>query len=169
MPGNGRNPEADKALGQRIRQQRLAQGLTRAQAAPLAGVNPSTLEQWESGLARPGLVRLGNIVRGWAVPACSFSCGEDQVPVADVVLSQESVDRVRREGRPAAAELAQLLAAQLEPLIYQAATRIVDTSHGARPKRRRTRAEVLAGVREAKAMVVEARRLRVEANQPPIV
>ena len=76
-------------------------------------------------------------------------------------LSDETIEQVRREGRQACTEAAERIAVRLEPLIWQEATRKpVDISLGARPKRRRTRAEVLAGIAEANRMRTAARRPR---------
>jgi hypothetical protein len=85
----------------------------------------------------------------------------DEVVLAEVRVSDATIEQVRREGRPACREAAERLASRLEPLIWQEATRKpVDISPGARPKRRRTRAEVLAGIAEANRMRAEARRPR---------
>ena len=85
----------------------------------------------------------------------------DEVVLAEVRVSKETIEQVRREGRDASKEAAERLASRLEPLIWQEATLPpVDVSPGARPKRRRTRTEVLAGVAEANRMRAEARRPR---------
>ena len=74
----------------------------------------------------------------------------DDCVVTEVVISEQTISDVRSNGRRASLEAAERLARQLEPLIYQEATRPpVDISAGARPKPRRTRAQVLAGVRAA--------------------
>jgi hypothetical protein len=79
--------------------------------------------------------------------------------LAEVRVSDETIEQVRREGREASKEAAQRLASRLEPLIWQEATRPpVDVSAGARPKRRRSREEVLAGIAEANRMRAAARR-----------
>ena len=85
----------------------------------------------------------------------------DEVVLAEVRVSKETIEQVRREGRDASKEVAERLASRLEPLIWQEATLPpVDVSPGARPKRRRTRTEVLAGVAEANRMRAEVRRPR---------
>jgi hypothetical protein len=77
----------------------------------------------------------------------------DEVVLAEVRVSDETIKRVRREGREACKEAAERLASRLEPLIWQEATRKpVDISAGARPRPRRSREEVLAGVAEANRM-----------------
>jgi hypothetical protein len=85
----------------------------------------------------------------------------DEFVLAEVRVSDETIEQVRREGRPACKEAAERLASRLEPLIWQQATRKpVDISPSARPKRRRSRAEVLAGIAEANRMRAATRRPR---------
>jgi hypothetical protein len=84
----------------------------------------------------------------------------DEVVLAEVRVSEETIEKVRREGRQACKEAAERLASRLEPLIWQEATRKpVDISAGARPRPRRSRVEVLAGI-------AEANRMRAAARQP---
>jgi hypothetical protein len=65
--------------------------------------------------------------------------------VAEIVVSQDTVRRIRSEGRSACQDVAKRLAGQLEPAIWAAVTKPpADTRPGARPKPRRTRAETLA-------------------------
>lgn len=79
-------------------------------------------------------------------------------------VSDETIEQVRREGRKASLSAAERIASRLEPLIWREATRPpVDVSVGARPRRRRSRAEVLAGIAEANKMRAAAlRRRRIE-------
>lgn len=127
----------------RLRTLRLAAGLTVAVAARNARVSVTTWNKWERGQATPKLSRGHDIASALAVPVIALFT--DQVAIADVVLMPETVARIRKEGRSAAAETAQRLAQQLEPAIYDAATRKpVDTRAGARAKPRKTRAERLA-------------------------
>jgi hypothetical protein len=59
----------------------------------------------------------------------------DEVVVAEVRLSYETLQQIKREGREASRQAAERLASRLEPLIWQEATRPpVDVSAGARPK-----------------------------------
>lgn len=77
----------------------------------------------------------------------------DGVVVAEIRLSDETIQQVHREGQQACKKAAERIASMLEPLIWQEATRKpVDISPGARPKRRRSRVEVLAGIAEANRM-----------------
>ena len=85
----------------------------------------------------------------------------DDVVLAEVRVSNETIEQVRREGREASRSAAERIASRLEPLIWQEATRKpVDISPGERPKRRRTRLEVLAGIAEANRMRAAALRPR---------
>lgn len=135
------NPAA--AFTNRIRQTRLTQGLTIKTVAASAGVVPQTVGNWESGRTTPKLWRAGDIAQALGVPVAALFT--DELVVAEVVVSAETVAAIRREGRSAAKAAADRLAAQLEPAIYEAATRKpADTRAGARAKPRRSRAEVLA-------------------------
>jgi len=72
------------------------------------------------------------------------------VPAAQL-LSDETLERVNREDRPAAREAAERIAANLEALLLAEAGRTpVDVSRGARAKPSCTGAQVLAGCREAR-------------------
>jgi hypothetical protein len=88
----------------------------------------------------------------------------DEVVLAEVRVSDATIEQVRREGRPACREAAERLASRLEPLIWQETTRPpVDISAGARPRPRRSRVQRLAGIEQANAMRRAAReRHRVE-------
>lgn len=84
------------------------------------------------------------------IPVAALLC--DDLVLAEVRVSDETLAAVKRGGMPAAEAAAQRLAASLAPLLYAEATRKpVDLSPGARPKRRRTRAEVLEGIAAANA------------------
>lgn len=133
-------------FGKRIRKLRLAQGLSVAKTAPVIGVSGQTLNRWEAGRTKPDLTRAGAIARALNVPVAALFT--DELVIAEVVVSADTVARIRKEGRTAAAEAASRLAAQLEPAIYAAATRKpADTRPGARAKPRRTRAETLADLK----------------------
>lgn len=75
----------------------------------------------------------------------------DELVLAEVRVSDETLERCRLEGREVAQEAALRIAGQLEPLIWEAATRKpVDVAPGARAaKKRMSRREVLAGVKRA--------------------
>jgi len=77
----------------------------------------------------------------------------DELVVAEVRVSDDTLAEICRHGRPHSVVVSERIASRLEPLIWHAATRPpVDVSPGARPRRRRTRAEVLAGISEAGVM-----------------
>lgn len=83
--------------------------------------------------------------------------------LAEVRLSDETIRRVCREGQQACTEAATRIAGMFEPLIWQATRKLVDISLGTRPKRRRSRVGVLAGIEQANAMRRAAReRRRIE-------
>jgi DNA-binding XRE family transcriptional regulator len=145
-------------LGNRIRTLRITKGLTQETAARTAGVCVTTWRSWEAGTKQPRLFRGMAIAAALAVPVAALF--RDDV-VADVVLSADTVQRIRAEGRPASEEAAKRLASRLETELYEFATRRpVDVRAGARPKRRRSRAEVLTGIRAAETMRADARSRR---------
>lgn len=130
-------------FGQRIRTIRLGQGLSADKAANAAGCHAQTYRNWEAGRTKPDLTRAGAIARALNVPVAALFT--DELVIAEVIVSADTVARIRKEGRTAAADAARRLAAQLEPAIYDAATRKpADTRPGARARPRRTRAERLA-------------------------
>ncbi|MGD0713114.1 MAG: hypothetical protein ABSB24_02870 [Gaiellaceae bacterium] len=99
------------------------------------------------------------------MPVASLFRGDDDV-LAEVVLSSATLEEIRRDGREAARSAAERLAAQLEPRIYEMATRKpVDARAGARPKPRRTRAEKLSGYEQARVM----RQAALERRRQPAV
>jgi transcriptional regulator with XRE-family HTH domain len=115
-----------------------------------AGVSVTSWRNWEAGRKAPRLVRGQAIASALGVPMAALFRSN---VVAEVVVSDETVQRIRSEGRGACADVAKRLAAQLEPAIYEAATRKpADLRAGVRAKPRRSRAQVLAGVRQATEM-----------------
>ena len=123
----------------------LAEGGRRRGGSKTGG--PSRSE----GTKRPRLERGAKIAQALNVPVAALFA--EAVVLAEIRLSDETIQRVRREGQQACEEAAERIASRLEPLIWQEATRKpVNVSPGARPKRRRTRAEVLAGIAEANRM-----------------
>ena len=144
-------PMTAETLATRIRTLRLQQHIPQTTAATTAGVHVTTWRAWESGSKRPRLERGAAIAQALNVPVAALFA--DEVVLAEVRLSNETLETVRREGREGCRQAAERLASRLEPLIWQEATRPpVDVSAGARPKRRRSRAEVLAGIAEANKM-----------------
>jgi transcriptional regulator with XRE-family HTH domain len=151
-----------EALATRIRTLRLQTGISQTTAANTAGVHVTSWRNWESGSKRPRLERGDEIAQALNVPVAALFA--DEVVLAEVRVSEETIEKVRREGRDASKQAAERLALRLEPLIWLEATRKpVDVSAGARPRPRRSRAEVLAGIEQANAMRRAAReRRRIE-------
>lgn len=148
-------------LAHRLRALRITAGLTQAQAAKAATVHGTTWRNWEQGRRTPQFTRAPEMAQALGVPLAALFAPDGFKAVADVVLSPDSVSRIRAGGAPVARELALSLAAQLEPLILQAATRQEpDVSPGARAKRRRSRLEVLAGVAAANLAIAQAKERR---------
>ena len=157
-------PRENDGFPARLRRIRLQQGLTVKAAAKIAGISETSYWCWESGRVTPKLWRAGAIARALGVPVAALFT--DELVVAEVVVSAETVAAIRRDGRIASEAAARRIADQLEPLLWASATAPpVDVSPGRRPKPRRTRPEVLAGVKQAN----EARARRdAKADQTPI-
>lgn len=115
------------------------------------------------------------VPRWWAFPELAAALGvpvaqllTDDLVLAEIRVSSETLERVKREGAPAAQKAAERIATGLTALLIAEATRPpVDVSPGARPKRRRSREEVLAGIAAAKRRSAQknaARRARERAR-----
>jgi len=88
----------------------------------------------------------------------------DELVLAEIRVSEETMQRVRRDGSPAAREVAERLARNLEALLLAEATKPpVDLSPGARAKPRRTREQKLASW--AKAAESSARKRAEQREQ----
>jgi transcriptional regulator with XRE-family HTH domain len=148
------------ALGTRIRTARLNSGLTINTAAKTTGVSTTTWNNWERGLKRPASARIGAIASALGIPVSALYVGDGYTAVTEVVLSPESVERVRTEGDLAAQELAALVAAQLPALILNACQPSRAKPARKALRRRRSRDEIRAGIENAKA----ARQRRLEAE-----
>lgn len=157
------NPQAEAQLAKNLVRLRTNTGLTQLQASRATGVSKGTWVTWESGSRMPKFWRAPQIARALGVPVASlFDLPGAGRCVAEVVVSDETLRNVRRNGRSASLEAAQRLGAALEPVIYAAATgRVPKPGQPARAKPRRTREEVLAGVAAAK----ESRSLAQELRQ----
>jgi transcriptional regulator with XRE-family HTH domain len=128
---------------QRLRTIRLSQGLSIKTVAQLVGCAFNTWYNWERGRTRPDLTRAGAIAAALNVPVAALFT--DELVVAEIVVSQDTVRRIRSEGRGACQDVAERLASRLEPVLWAAVTKPpADIRPGARPKPRRTRAETLA-------------------------
>lgn len=151
-------------LGRRLRHLRVQQGLTLDQAAKGANVHTNTWRTWEQGRNSYRPQRSPLIAAALGVPVAQLFT--DANVLAEIVVSEATLKDVRNLGRSHSEAAAERIARQLEPLIYEAATRpAVDTAPGARAKRRRTRAEVLAGIKRANAARIEAAIRRESVSQ----
>jgi hypothetical protein len=104
---------------------------------------------------------VGKIAQALNVPVAALFA--DDFVLAEVRVSDETMEQVRRDGREASKQAAERLASRLESLIWQEATRPpVDISAGARPRPRRSRVQKLAGIAEANRMRAARERRRIE-------
>lgn len=155
-------PETE-TFGTRLRQLRLANGLTIDTAATNASVHVNSWRGWERGTVTPKIWRAPMIAAAIGVPVAQLFT--DDVVLAELRLSTETCAQVRSGGRGAEKAVAERIASSLEPLIWQAATRpAVDAKPGARPKPRRSRVEKLSGVAQATAMRQAALERRRQAS-----
>lgn len=161
----GEDVQSEKtALGQRLRLLRTQARLTKQQACRSTGVGLTAWTRWEQGTSAYRPWRAPRIAAALGVPVAQLFT--DANVLAEIVVSEATLADVRNLGREHSRAAAERIAGQLEPLIYEAATRpAVDTSPGARAKRRRTRAEVLAGIKQAD-LARAAARLRVSQAAP---
>ena len=131
------------------------------------GVVVNTWVSWERGTRTPRLWRVPEISAALGVPLGAVLVENGRATcVAEVWMGAETIRDIRRGGRPGALEAAERIARQLEPLLWQAPTgrlpRAQDTPARARP--RRSRLEVLAGVKAASEARTQAR-LRYLASE----
>jgi len=91
----------DVEVGQRIRIQRLAAGLSQSELAERVGVTFQQIQKYEKGTNRVGAGRLTNIARVLNVPVGSFFDG------------REAIDQVAQQG------LESPLAAMAQPYAYR--------------------------------------------------
>jgi hypothetical protein len=82
----------------------------------------------------------GALAAALNVPVCALTIPDGYEAVTEVVLTPESVARVRSGGEPVARELAALVHAQLPALILQACREPLRPKPG-RPRRQRTRSQ----------------------------
>ncbi len=155
--------EQRQRFAAKLRQARLTAGLTAQQVATATPLHAQTLRNYERGQAIPRPWRLNRLAQAIGVPVASLL--NPELVLAEVRISDATLERVKREGRPAAEEAGARIAAYLTERLLQEAARVpVDVSPGARPKRRRTREEVLAGTQAAK----EARKQAMQRRRPSV-
>lgn len=115
-------------------------------AAQAAGQPVERWRRWEVGIQPCPARDLAAIAGALGAPIASLLV--DELVLAEVRISEETLARVKREGRPAAAEVAVAIAGNLEALLVAEASREpVDLAPYARARPRRTREQVLAGKR----------------------
>jgi transcriptional regulator with XRE-family HTH domain len=131
--------EAHKAaLGARLRRIRTQQGLTQDTVSKACQVHTNTVRVWEQGRVAYHPWRAPQIAAALGVPIAQLFV--DEPVLAEIRLSEATLQAVRDQGRGASEAAAGRIAAQLEPLIFQAATR---PKPDGRAQRRRTRPEKL--------------------------
>jgi transcriptional regulator with XRE-family HTH domain len=153
-----------RTIGQRLRRRRLEQGHTGATTANLIGVSKGQYDVWEVGSSAYPVRQLAEIAAALGVPIASLVV--DELVLAEVRVSDETLERVKREGAPAADEAIARISANLKALLLAEASRPpVDLSPGARAKPRRTREQKLASWADATARSKAKAQLRRQARQ----
>jgi transcriptional regulator with XRE-family HTH domain len=152
-----------RAIGQRLRRRRLESGHTAESIYRAIGISMAQYGNYEVGSRPYPVHRLAAIASAIGIPVASLLT--DEVVLAEIRASSETLERVRREGRPAAREAALRIVDNLEALLLAEATRPpVDLSPGARAKPRRSREQKLASwaaaTERSKAIAEERRQAR---------
>jgi transcriptional regulator with XRE-family HTH domain len=138
-------------FGRRLRKTRLSYQLSREQVANGAGISTQSVTRYELGSQTPRPDRIAALASAIGCPAASLLV--DDVVLAEIRVAPETLELVRRDGQLAADEVAARMASSLSSLLLAEATRPpVDLRPHARPRRRRSRAEVLAGTAQAREM-----------------
>ena len=161
------NVAAQEALGTRLRAARIRSGLTQQRAARSVGVATQTLRGWELGLHAPKFWRFPRLSAAYGAPLGALLVDDPAATcLAEVWVGRDTLRDVRAGGRAHALEVAERIARQLEPELWRAATgrlpRAQDTP--ARAKPRRSRAEVLAGVKAASEASARAKLRALEST-----
>jgi transcriptional regulator with XRE-family HTH domain len=137
-------------LGARIRRIRVERGFSQARAAGYAGIHPKTWGRWESGQTTPRLTDIGRVTTAIGVPAAALTAPEGYKALIDVILSPQTLERLRREGDPAIDEVTAVVASQLRAAIAGAVDAPPQTpvrARGTRHSPARSRVEVLTKLR----------------------
>lgn len=152
-----------RAIGQRLRRRRLESGHTAESIYRAIGISMAQYGNYEVGSRPYPVHRLAAIASAIGIPVASLLT--DEVVLAEIRASSETLERVRREGRPAAREAALRIVDNIEALLLAEATRPpVDISPGARGRPRRSREQVLAE-REASWAAASARSAAIKEER----
>lgn len=139
-------------LAQRITTLRQHHGLTVRACAHAAGYSIGTWQGWERGRSQPRPASLEAIARALGVPVAALLV-PDGWRCLELRLQPGTVEAIRQGGRAEAERVAALYASGLPDLLLQAVRIPAKPPHAdGRGRRRRTRAEVLAGIAEANRM-----------------
>jgi transcriptional regulator with XRE-family HTH domain len=153
-----------RTFGQRLRRRRLESGLTTKAVADLAHISKACYEVYEVGSQSCPSIRLAAIASAMGVPIASLHV--DELVLAEIRLSPETLERIRREGRPAAEAAIARVSDNLVALALAEATRPpVDLSPGARAKPRRSRESLLLNRARIDAAAEASREARREARK----
>lgn len=160
------NPAWLADFGARLSEARRRTGIPQTALARAVGVSLTTVRAWEQGLAAPRPWRFAPIAAALGVPTDSLLVPNPHATcVTAVWISAQTMRDIRAGGRPAALEAAQRLALLLEPELYRASTgRLPKGQQPARAKPRRTRLEVLQGVKAASEARTKARLAYLEGE-----
>lgn len=141
-------------LGERIRTARQRSGLTQKQTASLTEVREHTLRRWEQGLHAPKFPNVVKLAATLGVPVASLLTDTPgQACVAEVMVSADTLRKIRSKGRKESQAVAARLATALEPLLWRAARQPLPAGpNGSRAKPRRTREQIVAGTAQAKEL-----------------
>lgn len=148
MPVPADQAEAAEQFAARLRTLRHRQGLTQAIVARATGVRVATWRAWERGTSLPLVTRIPKIAAALVVGEAELFVPRGSAFIASVFVGPESLERIRREGRPAAEDVAVYISRQLVPALANARPLLDNVPVGLDVRRstgrRRSRAEVLA-------------------------
>lgn len=129
--------------GKRLRRRRIEAGLTQERASSAAGATFREWAIWEVGTRAYPARRLPAIAAAMGIPIASLLV--DELVLAEIRLSPETLERIKREGRPAAIAAVDRIRDNLIALALAEATRLpADISPHAWAKPRRSREDLLA-------------------------
>jgi len=147
----------DALFPSRLKRLRRQQGLNVFQVAEHADFSARTFTAWSSGTTSPYFEQLPRIAKALQIPVAQLFT--DELVLAEVVVSADTLEAIRKGGRQVSRDTASRLSTQLEHRLWEEATRPeVDMTPGSRPRPRRSRAEVLAQLTETTKQRRQARR-----------